>query len=33
LFAGCGVNAGSEVEVEWQETRAKMDLLGQYLPE
>jgi isochorismate synthase EntC len=33
LFAGCGVNAGSEVEVEWQETLAKMDLLGQYLPE
>ena len=31
LYAGCGVNAGSDPEVELQETSAKMQVLGQYL--
>lgn len=31
LYAGCGVNAGSDPAVEWLETAAKMDLLGRYL--
>ncbi|MBM3437776.1 MAG: hypothetical protein FJX91_01440 [Bacteroidetes bacterium] len=31
LYAGCGVNAGSDPAVEWGETAAKMDLLDRYL--
>jgi isochorismate synthase len=31
LYAGCGVNAGSDPNIEWKETAAKMALVGQYL--
>jgi isochorismate synthase len=27
LYAGCGVNAGSDPEVEWQETEAKLQIM------
>ena len=30
LYAGCGVNAGSDPSIEWKETAAKMDLIGKY---
>jgi isochorismate synthase len=31
LYAGCGVNEDSDPEVEWNETAAKMALLGKFL--
>ena len=31
LYAGCGVNAGSDPEIEWDETTAKMELLRRFL--
>ena len=31
LYAGCGVNAGSDPDIEWEETAAKMNLLGRFL--
>lgn len=30
LYAGCGVNEGSDPEAEWNETTAKMALLGKF---
>ena len=29
-FAGCGVNSGSEVQKEWLETEAKMNVIRSY---
>ena len=31
MFAGCGVNADSDPETEWEETSAKMQLISAYL--
>lgn len=31
LYAGCGVNAGSDPDIEWDETTAKMELLRRFL--
>lgn len=31
LYAGCGVNAGSNPEVEWQETEAKLQIMREIL--
>ena len=32
LYAGCGVNEGSNSVIEWKETAAKMNILGQFMP-